>query len=112
MAFGLVNCLIFRIFATTYYVLKVMKPKETTCNALNVRGINKIPPPVSKRHIEKNTSRFTATTFTLLHQAYASCGRVLCVCLLALLPLFWSSCEKELARYPEIQQYYTESLTL
>ena len=53
---------------------------------------NLLPPPVTSGR-KYNKSPRTATNPTLLHQAYAFCGRAL-LCLLLMLPFVCVSCEK------------------
>ena len=56
-----------------------MNKRNATYNALNMRGLKKLPPPVY-RLTGITTTPWDTAIAPLLHQASASCGRVLCVC--------------------------------
>ena len=80
-----------------------------------------LPPPFSY-NLNNNTSRKANTRVTtpssLLHQAYASCGRVFCVCLLLLSTIVFVACgsDEQQEDYASIEDpisllipYYLES---
>ena len=90
----------------------MMKMRNTTYNALNMRGLKELPPPLCKLTGITTTPRDTATS-PLLHKATASCGRVFVCLLLTLFLLTFVACEKDISHdYPELQAYYTESCHL
>ena len=96
-----------------------MKLQNTTYNALNMRGLKELPPPVCKiieNGISAGNTTFHGTKPThsaLLHQASASCGRVFLCLFLAMFAFTFVACEKEISHdYPELQAYYTESYHL
>ena len=93
-----------------------MQRTGTIYNALNMRGLQEITPPlicgnyVNKYHI----SLGNLAGPTLLHQAYASCGRAfsclslkgtLCA-LVCLFALSFAACEKELIPSNQMYQFY------
>lgn len=67
-----------------------MKLRNATHNSLIIRRL--LPPPISSCNVEN--SKLSGLTTPLLHQAFASCGRVF-LCLLLLLPFTLCGCEKE-----------------
>ena len=80
-----------------------MNLRETIYNALNVRGLQKSPPPICRNNVNNIFLRLVIPLRTLLHQAYASCGRAfsclslkgaLCA-LVCLFALTFAACEKE-----------------
>ena len=81
-----------------------MDLRKTIYNALNVRGLQKSPPPICRNNVNKHhlSTRKLAEP-ALLHQAHASCGRVfLCLSLkgalcslVCLFALSFAACEKE-----------------
>ena len=90
-----------------------MKLRNATYNALNIRGLKELPPPLCKLTGITTTPRDTATS-PLLHQASASCGRVFMCLLLTLFLLTFTACEKEVAStdisvHATMQAFYAES---
>ena len=80
----------------------MMKMQNTTYNALNMRGLKELPPPLCKLTGITTTPRDTATS-PLLHKASASCGRVFLCLFLAMFAFTFTACEKEISYdYPEI----------
>ena len=73
----------------------MMKMQNTTYNALNMRGLKELPPPLCKLTGITTTPRDTATS-PLLHQASASCGRFFTFLCLTLFLLTFTACEKEI----------------
>ena len=53
-----------------------MKTQNNTYNALNMRGLKELPPPIC-RHLRTGRNYTDTANAPLLHQASASCGRVL-----------------------------------
>ena len=96
-----------------------MKMQNATHNALNIRGLKELPPPICKLFrngiTADNTTSFRKknTTPALLHQASASCGRVLCVLFLALFAFVFVACEKDGSTdssvHTQMQSFYAES---
>lgn len=86
-----------------------MKPYEQLHNTLIYREL--LPPPISLCNVNNNHS-IRLVNRSLLHQAFAFCGRAFCVMLLALLPLGFSSCEKPDVVHGELEGYYDESTRL
>lgn len=78
------------------------------CNALIFSNL--LPPPITSGR-KYNKSHRSATNPTLLHQAYAFCGRAF-VCMLLMLPLCFMSCEKPDLIHVQLEDYYDESLSL
>ena len=94
-----------------YFLFLISCMFIVTCKSLILRGL--LPPPIS---LCKVNNRLTGIVLpALLHQAYASCGRVLsCLfCfLMGLLSLGFASCEKPYLHDEELEAYYEESLHL
>ena len=96
-----------------------MKLRNTTYNALNMRGLKSLPPPICKLFRNGITADNTTslrkknTTPALLHQASASCGRVLCVLFLTLFAFAFVACEKDASTdgsiHTQMQSFYAES---
>ena len=66
----------FTIFANRITTNEDMKRTEAIYNALNMRGLQELPPPICRNNVN---NKFTGTAnphSSLLHQAHASCGRV------------------------------------
>jgi len=91
-----------------------MNRRETTYNALNVRGLQEITPPICGNNVNSKLLRTAKPSLALLHQAYASCGRVfsclslkgaLCA-LVCLFALTFAACEKELIPSNQMYQFY------
>ena len=59
----------------------MMKMRNTTYNTLNIRGLENYPPPLFCKNLGTASYLNRPPIVALLHQASASCGRVLCVCL-------------------------------
>ena len=78
-------------------------------NTLTIREL--LPPPISLcNNISSNAHRSAKPA--LLHQAYASCGRVFAL-LIAVLPLAFASCESEvMEELTPMCQMYNESVNL
>ena len=53
-----------------------MNLRKTIYNALNVRGLQKSPPPICRNNVNNTDQSFGKLAVPLLHQAHASCGRV------------------------------------
>ena len=80
-----------------------MNLRKTIYNALNVRGLQKSPPPICRNNVNNKLTGTANPHSSLLHQAYASCGRAfsclslkgaLCA-LVCLFALSFAACEKE-----------------
>ena len=90
----------------------MIKLRNATHNALNTRGLKELPPPISRIFGNDLNIRNTPHP-ALLHQASASCGRVILCLFLAMFAFTFVACEKEISHdYPELQAYYTESCHL
>ena len=77
-------------------------------NTLIIREL--LPPPISSCKV--NDKRQKTTTFTLLHQAYASCGRAFAL-MFIVLPLAFASCEKEvMEELTPMHSMFNESVNL
>ena len=63
--------------ANKYATTKMMKLRNATHNSLNMRGLIKLPPPIYNLSGLAVRHSKDATHSPLLHQALASCGRVL-----------------------------------
>ena len=86
--------------------------RNTTHNALNIRGLENYPPLFCK-NLGTASHLNRPPKVALLHQASASCGRVIVCVLLAIFAFTFVACEKEISHdYPELQAYYTESCHL
>ena len=81
---------------------------NVTSRIYNALIRRELPPPICVSDI--NYKQYKRRGFALLHAASCRVGRAfLC---LALLPLSFASCEKEVVRYEEMAQYHQESLSL
>ena len=77
-------------------------------NTLIIREL--LPPPISSCKV--NNKRQEPSTFPLLHQAYASCGRAFAL-LFIVLSLAFASCEKEvMEELTPMHSMFNESVNL
>ena len=85
-----VVCQKFIIFVAYYANQEDMRIQKILHNSLKHR---ELPPPFAFCNVSNNHLLRSANP-TLLHQAFAFCGRALYVCLFLMLPSIFMSCEK------------------